>query len=222
MGRSGIALPGGRRGEREHVEHQTLGRPGCGGQCRERSNDCGSTEETDPPSRAMIEAHKLESNCQLLRGAKSVFKLEGRATGTQGVKYDSDIPCVQVDFQFTSWGLVSRGTCQGNCADDGWRGYWTLSGSWPRREAPTIFIVRSAASCVDKRGAEKPRLRYDNELARGQFAQRTGGASERTSCRTRAEYGHTFKDRRGHRTWTHTLPGGCYHMQMVKQSISAS
>ena len=50
--------------------------------------------------------------------------------------------------------------------------YWSLvSGSWSRRKAPDNFIVRAAASFLEKVEAEKPRLRHDNEPAMGQFAK---------------------------------------------------
>ena len=63
--------------------------------------------------------------------------------------------------------LVSRGTCQGNCADDGRHGHRVCSG-----KSPDNFMVRSISSFVDKLRAEKTRLRNDNKPAMRQFAEK--------------------------------------------------
>ena len=77
---------------------------GCGGSAEREATDCGSIEVTDPPSRAMIEAHKLDStaSCSVVR---NVFKLEGRATGTQESSTTVTYRGVRNSFQVLVFGI---------------------------------------------------------------------------------------------------------------------
>ena len=55
----------------------------------------------DPPSRAMIEAHNL-THLPAAPWCEICVQARGRSDWHTQVKYDSEIPCLQMDFQFIS------------------------------------------------------------------------------------------------------------------------
>ena len=70
--------------QQEDVKHQTRRRPGCGS-CTERGNECGSTERTGRSTARNLTHLPAAAWCE-------VCDWHAR------VKYDSEIPCVQIDF----------------------------------------------------------------------------------------------------------------------------
>ena len=131
----------------------------------------------DPPSRAMIEAHNL-THLPVLRGVKSVFKPEGQATGTRKSRTIARYRACKWTFTFFQFISGVAVWCPEAHAkadvltmvdmDTGYVGVLMVSG-----KSPDNFIVRSTASFVDKLKAEKTRLRYDNEPAMRQLAEKT-------------------------------------------------
>ena len=159
----------------------------------------------------------------------------GRSDWHSQVKYDSEIPCVQMDFQFISGFAVWCLEAQAKATvltivdmDSGYVGVLMVSG-----KSPDNFTVRSSSSFVDKLRAAKTRLRYDNEPAMRLLAEKIAafrhprttilepinraehqsvGGDERaeySSCNTSAEIAHSNQDRRGRCAWTRTFPSGC-------------
>ena len=103
----------------------------------------------------------------------SVFKPEGRATGTRA-KYDAEIPCVQMHCQLISVVAVWCPEVHAKAfvltmvdMDTGYVEVLLVSG-----KSPEIFMVKSTALFVDTLTAERTRLRCDNELAMRQLAQK--------------------------------------------------
>ena len=88
--------------------------------------------------------------------------------------YDSEIPRVQMDFQFISGVAVWSPEAQAKATvltmvdmDSGYVGVLMVSG-----KSPDNFAVRSSSSFVDKLRTEKTRLRYDNEPAMRLLAEK--------------------------------------------------
>ena len=127
----------------------------------------------DPPSRAMIEAHNL-THLPTAPWSEICVQARGRSDWHTQVNYDSEIPCVQMDFQFISGVAVwcpeaqTKGTVLTMVdMNTGYVGVLMLSG-----KSPDNFTVRSSSSFVDKWRAEKTRLRYENELAMRLLAEK--------------------------------------------------
>ena len=92
----------------------------------------------------MIEAHSLTHP-----GVKSAFKPECKVSGT---KYDSEMPCGQIEFQFISGVAVLCPEAHAKTTvltmvnmDIGYVGVLIVSG-----KGPDNFTVRSTSSFVDK------------------------------------------------------------------------
>ena len=137
-------------------------------------------------------------------------------THTQ-IKYDSEIPCVQNDFQFISGVAVWCPEAHTKATvltmvdmDTGYVGVLMVSG-----KSPDNFMVRSTSSFVDKLRAEKTRLRYDNWRSRK-------SSSEHSSCHASIEDGHSRQNWGGHCAWTRTLPVNAETCSVGAQSIPAS
>ena len=195
----------------------------------------------DPPNRAMIEAHDL-THLPAAPWCESLFKPEGKVTGTRKSKTIAGYrACKWISRSFLVCCLVSRGTCQSICADDGRHGYWVLMVSG---KSPDNFMVRSTASFVDKLRAKKTRLRYDNEPEVSQLAEKSAtfqhprttilepinsaqhqsvGGVERAQQSIQAATRALRTDIRGRTVCldTHSC-SGCSNMQRGAQSIQAS
>ena len=114
-----IALPGGRRVNVKMSNIKPAGDLDTEIVQREDTSAVPLKGPEDPPSRAMIEAHNL-THLPAAPWCEICVQARGKSDWHTQVKYDSEIPCVQMDFQFISGvAVVSRGTGQGNCADDG-------------------------------------------------------------------------------------------------------
>ena len=107
----------------------------------------------DPPSRAMIEAHNL-THLPAAPWCEICVQARGKSDWHTQVKYDSEIPCVQMDFQFISGVAVvaqAKATVLTMVDMDSWYvGVLMVSG-----KSPDNFTVRSSSSFVDKLRAEK-------------------------------------------------------------------
>ena len=69
--------------------------------CREATSAVPLKGLEDPPSRAMIEAHNL-SHLPAAPWCEVCVQARGESDWHTQVKYDSEIPYVQRDFQFIS------------------------------------------------------------------------------------------------------------------------
>ena len=114
----------------------------------------------------MIEAHNL-THLPAAPWCEICVQAKGKSDWHKQVKYDSDIPCVLMDFQFISgvaaWcpEAQAKGTVLTMVdMDSGNVGVLMVSG-----KSLDNFAVRSSSSYVDRLRAEKTRLRYDNEPA---------------------------------------------------------
>ena len=155
------------------VEHRTLGRAGCRRSAeREATTALPLKGPDDPLSRATIEAHNL-THSQLLRGAKSVFRLEGKAIGA--LESSTTVRYRASKWTFSTgvgvWSPEAHATSTALTLVDMDTGY--VGVLMATRKSPTIFMVGSTASLMDKMRAEKTGLRNDNELAMRQLAERT-------------------------------------------------
>ena len=128
-----------------------------------------ATSAVPHPNRAMIEAHSLTLRCTLVW--KSAFEPECKVSGT---KYDSEMPCGQIDSQFISGVAVWCPEAHAKTTvltmvnmDTGYVGVLIVSG-----KGPDNFTVRSTSSFVDKLRAAKTRLGYDTEPAMRQLAEK--------------------------------------------------
>ena len=127
----------------------------------------------DPPSRAMIEAHNL-THLPAAPWCEICVQARRKSDWHTQVKYDSEIPCVQMDFQVISGVAVWCPEVQAKATvltmvdmDSGYVGVLMVSG-----KSPDNFTVRSSSSFVDELRAEKTRLRYDNEPAMRLLAEK--------------------------------------------------
>ena len=75
--------------------------------CREATSAVPLKGPEDPPSRAMIEAHNL-SHLLALPWCEICVQARGESDWHTQVKYDSEIPYVQRDFQLISGVGVPR------------------------------------------------------------------------------------------------------------------
>ena len=121
----------------------------------------------------MIEAHKM-THLPAAPWCEICVQARGRSDWHRQVNYDSEIPCVQIDFQFISGVAVWCPEAQAKATvltmvdrDSGYVGVLMVSG-----KSPDNFTVRSSSSFVDKLRAEKTRLRYDNEPAMRLLAEK--------------------------------------------------
>ena len=112
----------------------------------------------DPPNRAMIAAHHL-THLPAAPWCEICVQARGKSDWDANVKYDSEIPCVQIDFQFISGvGLwCPEAHAKANVLtmvdmDSGYVGVLMFS-----RKSLDNFMVRSTSSFVDKLRAVKRR-----------------------------------------------------------------
>ena len=126
----------------------------------------------DSPSRAMIEAHN-PTHWPAAPWSEIWGQARGKSDWHTRVKQDSEIPCVQMDFQFISGVAVWYPEAHAKATvltmvdmDTGYVGV-LVSG-----ESPDNLMARSTASFVDKLRAEKKRLRCDNEPAIRQLPEK--------------------------------------------------
>ena len=87
--------------QREDVEHQTRRETWMRKLYREAPNAVPPKRPDDPPSRATIEAHNL-THLPAAPWCEISVQARGQSDWHRGVRYDSEIPCVQMDFQFIS------------------------------------------------------------------------------------------------------------------------
>ena len=167
-----IALPGGRRVNVKMSHIKPTGDLDTEIVQREDTSAVPLKGPEDPPSRAMIEAHNLTHLaapwCEICVQAR------GRSDWNTQIKYDSEIPCVQMEFQFISGVAVGCPEAQAKATvltmvdmDSGYVGVLMVS-----CKSPDNFTARSSSSFVDKLRAEKTRLRYGNELAMRLLAEK--------------------------------------------------
>ena len=145
--------------------------------------------------------------------------------------------------QFWCCCLVSRRTCQGNCAEDGRHGHWVCWSFDGVRKSAVNFMVRSTSSFVDKLRAEKTTLRQlaDKIATFRYLAQPSWSQSIVQSMKVLEEskelirayklprerfHGHSCQNRGGHCAWTHPQshrggtpweirPGTCYKSPLL-------
>ena len=94
----------------------------------------------DPPNRAMIEAHNF-THLPAAPWFAICVPAQGRSDCHTRVKYDSEIPCVQMDFQFISGVAVwcPEAHAKATVMTDGRHGYWVRwSSDGLGKRAPTI------------------------------------------------------------------------------------
>ena len=167
-----IALPGGKRVNVKMSNIKPAGDLDTEIVEREDTSAFPLRGPEDPPSRAMLEAHNL-THLPAAPWCEICVQTRGKSDWHKQVKYDSEIPCVQMDFQFISGVAVWCPEAQAKATvltmvdmDSGYVGVLMVSG-----KSPDNFKVRSSSSDVDLR-AEKTRLRYDNEPAMRTLAEK--------------------------------------------------
>ena len=168
-----IALPGGRRVNVKMSNIKPAGDLDTEIVQREDTSAVPLRGPEDPPSRAMIEAHNL-THLPAAPWCEICVQARGKSDSHTQVKYDSEIACVQMDFQFISGVAVWCPEAQAKATvltmvdmDSGYVGVLMVSG-----KSPENFTVRSSSSFVEKLRAEKTRLRYDNEPAMRLLAEK--------------------------------------------------
>ena len=92
---------------------------------REATAAAPSKGPDDPPSRAMIEAHNF-THLPAAPWFAICVQARGKSSCHTRIKYDSEIPCVQMDFQFISGVAVwcPEAHAKATVRDDGRHGYW--------------------------------------------------------------------------------------------------
>ena len=146
-----IALPGGRRVNAKTSNIKPAGDLDTEIVQREDTSAVPLRGPEDPPSRAMIEAHNL-THLPAAPWCEICVQARGRSDywHTQ-VKYDNQIPCVQMDFQFISGVAVWCPEAQAKATvltmvdmDSGYVGVLMVSG-----KNTDNFTLRSSSSFVD-------------------------------------------------------------------------
>ena len=120
----------------------------------------------------MTEAHNL-THLPVAPRCEICVQAQGKSDWHTQVKDDGGMPCVQIDFQLLSGIAVwyPEAHAKANVLTmvnmD-----WYVEVLMVAGKSPDNFTVRSTGSFVDKLRTEKTRLRYDNEPAMRQLAEK--------------------------------------------------
>ena len=143
----------------------------------------------------MIEAHNL-THLPAAPWCEICVQARGKSDWHTQVKYDSEIPCVQMDFHFPVWCPEAQAKATVLTMVDmntGYVGVLMVSG-----KSLDNFTARSSSS-FDKLRAGKTRLRYDNEPAMRLLAEKIAAFRHSWSQST---VQRVFKLQHERRDWT--------------------
>ena len=185
----------------------------------------------DPPSRAMIEAHNLTHLPAPL--CEICVQVGGESDWHTQVKHDGEIPCVPMDFRFTSGVAVVCPEAHAKATvptivdmDTGYVGVLMVSGKSPDNcmvRYDTEPAMRQLAEKIATFRHPRPTILEPIDRARHQSVGGVERAHQSIQAATRARRTDIrVRTGEGHGAWTRTLPVDAETCSVGAQSIPAS